>query len=100
MAMSGWGSFDGATIDREPGGSGVYELGDSTGNVIYIGSAYGVMLRLKAHLRGSEGPCTQSASYFRVDYLQSGHTDEERRRYDEYVRTHNGRRPRCNDKRP
>jgi len=50
-------------------------------------------------LRGSEGPCTQSASYFRVDYLPSGHTDEERRRYDEFVRTH-GRRPRCNDKRP
>lgn len=39
MAMSGWQSFDGATIDRELGGSGVYELGDSTGNVIYIGSA-------------------------------------------------------------
>lgn len=90
-------SFDGTTVDEEQDAGGVYELRDADQNVIYIGSGK-VKARLQAHLSGREGPCTQRASYYRVDY-RSDYIAEERRRYDEYVRTHR-RRPRCNDRRP
>ncbi len=99
MAMSQWRSFNSATVstERDQWG-GVYELGDANQSVIYIGSSGEVKTRLWAHLGGSDGPCTQNADYYRVDY-QLSYRVAERQRYDEYVRAH-GRGPRCNDKRP
>ena len=97
MAMSSWWGFNSAMVGTERDEGGVYELGDSAKAVIYIGSGT-VKTRLQAHLSGSEGSCTKNASYYRVDY-RSDYATEERRRYDEYVRT-NGHRPKCNDKRP
>ena len=98
MAMESWWGFNSAMANTERDEGGVYELGDSGKAIIYIGSSGAVKTRLQAHLSGSEGSCTKNASHYRVDY-RSDYATEERRRYDEYVRTH-GRQPRCNDKRP
>ena len=98
MSMGTWWSFTKALVGTEYDEPGVYELGDASHEVIYIGSSSVVRTRLTEHLSGHEGSCTQSASYYRVDYTSS-YRSEERRRYDAYVRA-NGRQPKCNDKRP
>lgn len=98
MGMGTWWSFTKELVGTEYDESGVYELGDESRKVIYIGSSGVVRTRLTEHLSRREGSCTLSASYYRVDYTSS-YRSEERRRYDEYVRTH-GHRPKCNDKRP
>ena len=97
--MGTWWSFTRDLVDTEYDESGVYELGDASREVIYIGSSGVVRTRLTEHLSGREGPCTKSATYYRVDYT-SNHRSEERRRYDEHVRSNYGFAPKCNDKRP
>ncbi|MCY4637474.1 MAG: hypothetical protein OXG04_23745 [Acidobacteria bacterium] len=100
MAMSGWRRFDRATVNMERGAGAIYELGTGDGDeVIYIGSSGEAKTRLLAHLSGSEGSCTQSASIYRIDY-QYDHQAAERRRYIEYLYDHDGQSPLCNDRRP
>ena len=96
--MGTWWSFTEALVGKEYDEPGVYELGDESHKVIYIGSTSVVRIRMTEHQSGCGGSCTRSASYYRVDYTSS-YRSEERRRYDAYVRA-NGRQPRCNAKRP
>ena len=98
MAMSQWWAFTENLVNTEQDSPGVYELGNSSKNVVYIGSTNAIKRRLLEHLGGSD-PCINThAKYYRVDY-RPDYATEERRRYDAFVIA-NGRPPRCNDRRP
>ena len=79
---------------------GVYALYDSLGAVTYYGRASGlgvtIKSRLKDHLSGREGRCTQSASYFKQERSQRA-SERERELLEEHARAY-GRLPKCNDR--
>ena len=79
---------------------GVYALYDTAYNVTYYGRANGIGVtiksRLKDHLSGREGRCTQSANFFKQEATANA-AERERELLHEYYRTH-GRLPRCNDR--
>lgn len=81
--------------------NGVYALWDGNA-LIYYGSSSGtfstVAGRLRDHLSGREGRCTQHATHFQAESTAAALT-RERDLINEYLRTY-GRLPRCNDVRP
>ena len=94
--MNSWWSLGLARTEQNS--AGVYELGDDSENVVYIGSSTAIRDRLMAH-ENSDDPCIRRyARKYRVEYTRNCR-EEERRRYDEFVRVH-GRPPICNDRRP
>ena len=98
MAMSQWWRFNETWVNTERDEGGVYELGDSAQQVVYIGSSAAVKTRLKSHLAGDDLCITLHAQYYRVDY-RSDYRAEELRRYNAYVRLH-GTPPKCNNVAP
>lgn len=90
-------------VNTAPNSHGVYGLYDSRGNVTYYGRAAGdgvtIRSRLRSHLRGDDGPCTQMAIYFNYEVTPFPYLREEEL-LTEYALTHNGRLPVCNDRRP
>ena len=95
MAFSEWWSFDGAMVNLDQNAGAVYELGDSAGNIVFIGGASALKQRLRKHLEENERSCIKkNASQYRYDYRWD-YAEEEKRMYDDYVRTF-GKPPRCN----
>jgi hypothetical protein len=91
--------FSAINVGFAPQRYGVYFLYDYR-ELIYVGRALGVTIRerLSRHLRGDEGPSTQSATHF--TYLEHAYPAEAERVYLlEFRRTH-GRLPRCNQVMP
>ena len=75
---------------------GVYELGDDTGTVVYIGSSEEVKKRLEEHLREPDSSCIRrNATQYRVEYTHEYET-RERELYRLHVATF-GKPPRCNN---
>ncbi len=94
-----WWSLTPNIVGYERDDPGVYELGDSDGTVIYVGSSIAVKRRLQEHLSVSTDPCIKKrAVKYRVEYTHR-YEDRERELYDEHVRLH-GRPPVCNAVRP
>jgi len=92
--------FNSFSVSLVPEQAGVYCLQDATG-VIYFGKSdarTGVRGRLQAHLSGSEGPCTASATLFGYE-LCSDPASRESALLVEYRLLHR-RLPRCNDVMP
>jgi predicted GIY-YIG superfamily endonuclease len=85
-------------VQYERESAGVYELGNSSGQVIYIGSTNNVRRRLREHLAESGTCIKRNASVYRVEYT-SNYLAREGELYDEYVRLY-GRAPHCNEVRP
>jgi excinuclease UvrABC nuclease subunit len=80
-----------------PNKTGVYGLYDSSKNVIYYGkSDDDIRDRLLSHYRGTEGTCTQNATYFNCESNPYPRT-RETELLEEYKRT-TGSLPKCNDK--
>lgn len=74
---------------------GVYELGDSNGNVIYVGSADKMKRRILEHVNETQNACIRlNAMKYRVEY-GSGCRKREKELYDEHVRRY-GKPPSCN----
>ena len=96
--MSNWWNFSAKNVETEDEQGGVYEFGNSSKQVVYIGSTNDMKRRLQEHLSGSDSCIARNASYYRVDY-RTDYKAEERRRYDAYERTHRVS-PLCNDRRP
>lgn len=90
-------SFSTAEISRAPDSPGVYRLfsGDEK---IYIGKGASIRARLRSHLRGSDGPCTQSATEFTYDVLPASLISQREREELLLHRQRYGRLPRCNDR--
>jgi predicted GIY-YIG superfamily endonuclease len=94
-----WWTLSENIVQYEAEGAGVYELGSSTGLVVYIGSSNNLRRRLREHLSESATSCIKSnATQYRVE-ITSNYLSRERQLYDEFVRA-NGRPPRCNEVRP
>ena len=95
--MSQWWSCTYAMVNTEQD-IPIYELGDTSNAVVYVGSSGSVKSRLNRHLAGDDRCISTHAAYYRVHYRRD-HKAEEWRRYNAYVRAH-GREPRCNDVAP
>jgi predicted GIY-YIG superfamily endonuclease len=91
---STWSLNEGMTnSDREE--SGVYQLLNADGTVIYIGSADNLKKRMKEHVNEKDNDCIKkNAKSYRLEYC-SNHKKREKELYDEQVRTF-GRAPSCN----
>jgi len=72
-----WSIFDEENIDREYDTYGVYELGDSNGEIVYIGQGR-VRQRLMAHWRDVEAK--PRISYYRCTYCGSKYRAEQMER--------------------
>ena len=99
MAFSQWWSFTDGMVNSDRDEGGVYEMADSTGTVIYIGSSGQIKTRLKQHLSEDANACIRkNASQYHIDY-RSDFAAEERRLYDAFVSRY-GKQPKCNSVRP
>jgi predicted GIY-YIG superfamily endonuclease len=94
-----WWTFVETVVDFERDEPGVYELGDNTGMVVYIGSSNQLRRRLKEHLREPDATCAEKhARQYRLEYT-TNYEDRERQLHDEHVQIY-GRPPICNDATP
>jgi predicted GIY-YIG superfamily endonuclease len=90
-----WLLFSEIAINLEQDESGVYELGNRTGSVIYLGSSSRVRQRLKEHLNAWSTTCLKKhTAKYRVEYT-SKFKAREWELYDQHVRSHS-KPPRCN----
>ena len=79
-----------------PNRPGVYGLYDSLDTPIYYGkSDASIQERLKRHISGAEGQCTQYASTFNFEIVNNP-IQRERELLEEFKRTY-GKLPKCND---
>ena len=94
-----WWTFSESVIQHDHDNPGVYELGDASKNVVYIGSSNEVRRRLREHLAAHAQSCIGNRTkFYRIEYTQN-YVQRERELYDSHVRLH-GQRPICNDVRP
>ena len=94
-----WWIFAENIVGYEQDVPGVYELGDTNGMVVYVGSSNQLRRRLREHLGESMTSCIKKhVKQYRVEYTQT-FVARERQLYDEHVRVH-GKPPLCNSQRP
>jgi len=92
-----WSYFNMANISVESDGFGVYELGDSSRNILYIGEGH-VQDRLYSHFINGTNPIPGTGLY-RVEYTGSKERAGQRERAElrDFIRTH-GDCPKFNDR--
>ncbi len=73
---------------------GVYELGDTLGAVVYVGSSDQLKRRVNEHLAEAGTCIKRNASVYRVEY-SGDYAKRERQLLDEHLRV-NGALPVCN----
>jgi excinuclease UvrABC nuclease subunit len=96
---AGWWEFSEKMIELDKDEPGVYEFGDSSGAVIYVGSSSQLKRRLKEHFHEPWGTCVRlNATKYRIEYT-ARFKEREQELYDAHVGIF-GRPPRCNDARP
>ncbi len=96
---SQWWTFTETVINLDKNQSGVYELGDASGSVVYIGSTNGMKRRLLEHLNEPATTCIKRrTTKYRIEYT-ANFARREQELYDEHVRIHRAA-PACNDVRP
>jgi hypothetical protein len=87
--------FTKANVDTSPEKLGVYGLYDASDFPIYYGSSeVSIRSRLQRHKAGLEGPCTQSATYYRREPCPNP-VERERALLQEHARQY-GKLPRYN----
>jgi excinuclease UvrABC nuclease subunit len=83
-----WWVFGDVIIASERELSGVYELGNVAGEVIYIGSSANIRRRLREHWADSSDSCTKrNTTQYRVEY-RSDYLAREQELYDLHVKLH------------
>lgn len=95
---SRWKPLTRAYVLEESNVGGVYELGNHSGTVVYIGSSSIIRNRLLSHVNSTDLCIRMHASQYRVEYTED-YLRRERELYDEHVRLY-GHPPRCNDALP
>ena len=94
-----WWRLSEVFIQVDQDAPGVYELGDASGTVVYIGSSYAIRRKLREHMGESATSCIKRyANRYRIEYTLD-YGARARQLYDEHVRGY-GVPPRCNDLRP
>lgn len=88
-----WSTFNKDNISEEPNNYGIYEIGDSNGNIMYIGQGQ-IGDRLDSHFVNGSHPVGHSAKY-RTERTGGKQRAEERERAElsAYARTHGGALP-------
>src|SRR5690242_3576823 len=90
-----WWRFTYRMLEYEKDTPGVYQLADSKGEIIYIGSSNEVKQRLMQHLQESADSCLKrNAVQFRVEYL-ADFESREQQLFEEHLAAY-GAPPRCN----
>ena len=92
-----WSHFDKEHVLSEPNSLGIYELGDSSGNILYIGEGR-LHDRLNSHFINGGDPIPGTSKY-RAEITGSKERAEQRERAElrDYIKTH-GNCPRFNDR--
>ena len=83
-----------SNITLVPSVEGVYELANSSQQIIYIGRSDNLQRRLNEHLNTTD-PCIKSAAYFRFE--KTYRSEQRERELIDHFRRLNGRLPRCNN---
>ena len=83
-----WSAFSKDNVEEEPNSYGVYEIGDNSGNILYIGQGR-IRDRLKTHFIRGNHPIGGAAKY-RKEITGSKQRAEERERAElrAYARDH------------
>jgi hypothetical protein len=99
MSFSQWWTFRESLIEYEHNYQAVYEFGDSSETVIYIGGAHELQLCLTRHFNEPADSCIKKyARRYRYEYT-ADYLGRELRLYDEHVAAY-GKPPACNSSRP
>jgi len=94
-----WWTFSETLINLDKDDPGVYELGDRSGIVVYVGSSEKLRRRLKEHLNEPSYTCIkQNTIQYRIEYT-ADYRKREQELYDAHVAIY-GKPPKCNDVRP
>ncbi len=95
MAFGSWWTLSDGMVASDKEESGVYELADDNGQVIYIGRADNIKTRMSEHVNEKDNDCIKkNAKKYRIEYTTK-HKAREKELYDEYVATY-GKGPSCN----
>lgn len=94
-----WSHFTKENVTQEDNVFGVYELGDTNGEVVYIGEGR-LRDRLLSHFPSGSDPIP-GTKYYRVEKTGSKLRAEQRERalLNDYAKKHNGRLPKYNQRR-
>src|SRR5262249_44427394 len=95
LTAAPWWQFSRATVESDRDEPGVYEMGDASDSVVYIGSSDALKRRLIEHLNES-GTCIRTNTVrYRIEYTQDYPT-RGRQLYDKHVKNH-GKPPKGNE---
>ena len=95
LTAAPWWHFSRGTVESDRDDPGVYEMGNASDSVVYIGSSDALRRRLKEHLSES-GTCIRKHTVrYRIEYTKD-YQARERQLYDKHVKIH-GEPPQCND---
>jgi hypothetical protein len=99
MPLQRWVNYTEDNVSREKDRYGIYELGDSSGMILYIGEGI-ICSQLLSHLPTGSKPFPRAERY-RVEYASDKSQAVERlnRRFGEYLRLRDGEYPVYNRKR-
>ncbi|MGC9947049.1 MAG: hypothetical protein ABSF64_11835 [Bryobacteraceae bacterium] len=99
MSLSQWWTFRESLVGYDHNYRAVYEFGDSSEIVIYIGSSDELQFRLTRHLNEPADSCIKkNAKNYRYEYT-ADYLRREQQLYDEHVSLY-GKPPICNTARP
>lgn len=95
LTAAPWWHFSRATVESDRDDPGVYEMGDASDSVVYIGSSDALKRRLKEHLSESGTCIRKNTVRYRIEYTKD-YQARERQLYDKHVKIH-GEPPQCNE---
>ncbi len=94
LTAAPWWYFSRGTVESDRDDPGVYEMGNASDSVVYIGSSDALRRRLKEHLSESGTCIRKNTVRYRIEYTKD-YQARERQLYDQHVKIH-GEPPQCN----
>jgi len=95
LTAAPWWYFSRGTVESDRDDPGVYEMGNASDSVVYIGSSDALRRRLKEHLSESGTCIRKNTVRYRIEYTKD-YQAREQQLYDEHVKIH-GEPPQCNE---
>src|SRR5436309_12619122 len=95
LTAAPWWHFSRATVESDRDDPGVYEMGDASDSVVYIGSSDALKRRLKEQLSESGTCIRKNTVRYRIEYTKD-YQARERQLYDKHIKIH-GKPPKCNE---
>ena len=95
LTAADWWHFSRGTVESDRDDPGVYEMGNASDSVVYIGSSDALRRRLMEHLSESGTCLRKNTVRYRIEYTKD-YQARERQLYDKHVKIH-GEPPLCNE---